>query len=130
TEYEPFYSFRHGVTRDTQQDFWHTSRHLSTHEGDRGTDVYLHLVDLGFNPKLPAESVLVVRTTCTNRDLPSQLSRAGEALYFELEMAAPIARLRCALADRAAPPSSAARRPMALGLAPCPESLIDHRSRR
>jgi type VI secretion system protein ImpG len=95
TEYEPFYSFRHGVTRETQQAFWHTSRHLSTHEVDRGTDMYLHLVDLGFNPKLPAESVLVIRTTCTNRDLPSQLSRAGEELYFELEMAAPIARLRC-----------------------------------
>jgi type VI secretion system protein ImpG len=95
TEYEPFYSFRHGVTRDSQQAFWYTSRQLSTSEGDRGTDVLLHLVDLGFNPKLPPEAVLVVRTTCTNRDLPSQLSRAGEELYFELEMAAPLARLRC-----------------------------------
>jgi type VI secretion system protein ImpG len=94
-EYEPFYSFRHGVTRDTQQSFWYTSRRLSTHEGDRGTDVLLHLVDLGFDPKLPPEAVLVVRTTCTNRDLPSQLQRAGEELYFELEMAAPVTRLRC-----------------------------------
>jgi type VI secretion system protein ImpG len=95
TEYQPFYSFRHGVTRDTQECFWYTSRHHSTQEGDRGTNVLLHVVDLGFNPKLPAESVLVVRTTCTNRDLPSQLQRAGEELYFELEMAAPLSRLRC-----------------------------------
>jgi type VI secretion system protein ImpG len=94
-EYQPFYSFRHGVSREAQQSFWYTSRQLSTHEGDRGTDVLLHLVDLGFNPRVPPESVLVVRTTCTNRDLPSQLQRAGEELHFELEMAAPLMRVRC-----------------------------------
>jgi len=95
TEYQPFYSFRHGVTRETQQCFWYTSRQPSSQEGDRGTNVVLNLVDLGFSPKLPAEAVLIVRTTCTNRDLPSQLQRAGEELYFELEMAAPVARQRC-----------------------------------
>src|SRR5262249_31461618 len=72
-----------------------TSRRPSPQESDRGTEVYLHLVDLGFDPKLPAEAVLVVRTTCTNRDLPSQLQRAGDELYFELEAAAPLARIRC-----------------------------------
>ena len=64
-------------------------------ENDGGTEVDLHLVDLTFNPALPAESVLVVRTTCTNRDLPLHLQRAGEDLYFELEMAAPLAGIHC-----------------------------------
>jgi type VI secretion system protein ImpG len=64
-------------------------------ENDKGTDVYLRLVDLGFNPRLPAESALVVRTTCTNRNLPVKLQLAGEDLYFELEAAAPLAGLRC-----------------------------------
>jgi type VI secretion system protein ImpG len=57
--------------------------------------VYLHLVDLDFDPALPAESVLVVRTTCTNRNLPATLQRAGEHLHFELEAAAPLAGIRC-----------------------------------
>jgi type VI secretion system protein ImpG len=94
-EYQPFYSFRHGQSREGNQAFWHATRRPSLQEGDRGTEVYLHLVDLGFNPRLPPESVLVVRTTCTNRDLPSQLQRAGDDLYLELEAAAPLARIRC-----------------------------------
>jgi type VI secretion system protein ImpG len=95
TEYQPFYSFRHGRTPDSYQAFWYATRRPSLAERDRGTEVSLHLVDLGFNPRLPADSVLVVRTTCTNRDLPSQLQRAGDELYLELEAAAPITRVRC-----------------------------------
>ena len=94
-EYQPFYSFRHGRTREDQETFWYSSRRPSLMEGDRGTEVYINLVDLKFNPRLPAEQVLVVRTTCTNRDLPGQLQRAGEALSFELEAAAPVARILC-----------------------------------
>ncbi len=94
-EYLPFYSFRHGSSRATQRAFWHASRKLAMRAGDRGTDVYLHLVDLDFNPRLPAEAVLVIRTTCTNRDLPAKLQLAGADLWFELEAAAPLARIRC-----------------------------------
>jgi type VI secretion system protein ImpG len=95
TEYQPFYAFRHGYTQDSQQTFWYPSRRLPTREGDRGTDVYLNLVDLQLHPRLPADSTLVVRTTCTNRALPGQLQRAGEDLYLELEGAAPLARISC-----------------------------------
>src|SRR5579885_512859 len=55
----------------------------------------MHLVDLDFNPNLPAEAVLVVRTTCTNRNLPAHLQRSGENLSFELEAAAPLAGIQC-----------------------------------
>lgn len=95
TEYQPFYSFRHGRTRESHQAFWYATRKPSFQEGDRGTEMALNLVDLAFDPRLPAEAVLVVRTTCTNRDLPSQLQRAGDELYFELEAAAPLAGIRC-----------------------------------
>jgi type VI secretion system protein ImpG len=57
--------------------------------------VYLNLVDLDFNPRAPAEGVLVARTLCTNRDLPIQLQRVGQELAFELEAAAPLARISC-----------------------------------
>jgi type VI secretion system protein ImpG len=95
TEYHPFYSFRHGVARDTRQAFWYASRRSSPQEGDQGSDVYLHLVDLGFDPRLPAESTLIVRTTCTNRDLPARLQGAGEALHLSLEATAPLSGIRC-----------------------------------
>ncbi len=95
TEYQPFYSFNHRRDREDEQSYWYTTRRNSTREGDRGTDLYLHLVDLNFRPHLPAESTLVVRTMATNRDLPVQLAMAGERLYFELEAAAPLSGIRC-----------------------------------
>jgi type VI secretion system protein ImpG len=95
TEYQPFYSFRHGTNRDTQRCFWFASRRPVVNEGGRGTEVSLSLVDLDFNPRQPADAVLVVRTTCTNRNLPVKLQQAGEDLAFELEAAAPLARIRC-----------------------------------
>jgi type VI secretion system protein ImpG len=95
TRYQPFYSFRHGSPAGGPRAFWYASRRPSLLEGDRGTEVYLNLVDVGFHPRLPAESVLVVRTTCLNRDLPTLLQHAGEGLAFELEKVAPLAGLRC-----------------------------------
>ena len=94
SEYMPFYSFRHGTSRETQRAYWQAARRPSTREDDRGSEVFLRLVDLDFHPRLPAESTLVVRTTCTNRDLPGRLHHAGEQLNFSLEQAAPIARIR------------------------------------
>jgi type VI secretion system protein ImpG len=95
TDYHPFYSFQHGASREEQQAFWYATRRPATREGDRGTEVFLTLVDLGAQPHLPPASTLVVRTTCTNRDLAGHLQRAGEQLYLELEAAAPLAGIRC-----------------------------------
>jgi type VI secretion system protein ImpG len=95
SEYQPFYSFRHGSSRETQRAFWQSSRRPTTREGDRGTEVYLRLVDLDFQPRLADESTLVVRTTCTNRDLPGRLHFAGDQLAFVPEASAPIGRVRC-----------------------------------
>lgn len=94
-EYQPFYSFRHGQSRETQRAFWYASRRPSLLENDPATEVYLNLVDLDFDPALPAESVLVVRTTCTNRNLPAIFQRKAEDLYFELTTAAPLAGIAC-----------------------------------
>jgi type VI secretion system protein ImpG len=52
-------------------------------------------VDLDYNPNVPDEKSLVVRTLCTNRDLPAQLRHAPERIYFELEQAAPIHKVLC-----------------------------------
>jgi type VI secretion system protein ImpG len=95
TNYEPFYSFKHAAGRQERRAFWYATRRASTQENDRGTDMYMNLVDLDFKPHLPSATTLVVRTTCTNRDLAGFLQRAGDQLYLELEAAAPLAGLRC-----------------------------------
>ncbi len=95
TRYEPFYSFKHGGGRQERRAFWYATRRPATREGDRGTEVYLNLVDLDFDPRAPAASTLLVRTTCTNRELARHLQRAGDQLYFELEAVAPLAGIRC-----------------------------------
>jgi type VI secretion system protein ImpG len=95
TTYEPFYSFRHTSGPDDRRAFWYATRRASTREGDRGTDTFLNLVDLDFEPRVPAAPTLIVRTTCTNRDLAGHLQRAGDQLYLELEAVAPLAGLRC-----------------------------------
>jgi type VI secretion system protein ImpG len=94
TTYEPFYSFKHGEGRDQRRAFWYATRRGATREGDHGTEVFLNLVDLDYDARLPASSTLLARTTCTNRDLARQLQRAGEQLAFELEAVAPLAGIR------------------------------------
>jgi type VI secretion system protein ImpG len=100
-EYQPFYSFRHGGGRDADRAFWYAERRPATGENDHGTNVYLHLVDLDFDPREPAEGTLVIRTTCTNRDVPTKLQQAGDDLQLELELAAPLERVGCLRAPTA-----------------------------
>jgi type VI secretion system protein ImpG len=107
TEYQPFYSIRHGVYRETQHAFWYAARRPAPDDKDRGTDVYLTLVDLDFNPGRPSGDTLVVRTTCTNRNLPEQFQRLGDQLPLRLEAAAPLTGIRCLRA-----PSPTLRLPM------------------
>lgn len=90
TEYEPFYSYRH-QDRGTGRAYWYARRAPSPRPDDRGSEVYLHLVDLDFDPRLPNVPTLVVKTTCLNRDLPTQLQRVGEDLALEPQFAAPAA---------------------------------------
>jgi type VI secretion system protein ImpG len=109
TFYRPFYSFRHGGNPESERTFWYSTRRSSLggkreadrdsekQTEDRCTDVYVHLVNLDFDPRQDfADSNLMVRTICTNRDLPLQLQQAGNELAFELETAAPLQGIRCA----------------------------------
>lgn len=78
-EFQPFYAY----SPDHHQKsfaFWRAARRNSYLEGDSGTEVYLTLVDSDFQPQQPAEAVLNVHTTCSNRDWPGRFQRAGEPL--------------------------------------------------
>lgn len=94
-EYAPFYSFKHTNAAAAQRAYWTASRRPSQREHDRGTEVYLSLVDRAFNPTMPPAEVLTVRATCSNRDLPYDLrNTGGEDWGLQLEAQAPIRRIR------------------------------------
>jgi type VI secretion system protein ImpG len=91
--YEPFYAVRHGDD-EGQKHFWYAHRRPSFRKNDNGTEVYLSLVDLDFNPALPPTEVLSLRVTCTNRDQASRLKLSGEFGEMEAEGAG-LVRTRC-----------------------------------
>ncbi len=91
--FDPFYSYRHATLRDKKQTFWLAHHRTSVKSGDEGTDVTLSLVDLSARPVRPDADTLTVRTTCTNRDLPSRLHFGSDAGDFELEGGAAIKRI-------------------------------------
>lgn len=93
--FHPFYSYRHADNPTGEQVFWYATRRPSQAPEDRGTEVYLSLVDLDYNPRVPHVDTLMVRATCTNRDLPDKLPFGGREGDLDLERAGPLARVRC-----------------------------------
>ena len=84
TTYEPFYSSHHGRASRNQA-FWHASRRASNREDDSGTEMFLSLVDSSGNSAQSIAEAVMVRCTCTNRDLPSRLHTGAENGDFDLE---------------------------------------------
>jgi type VI secretion system protein ImpG len=93
TTYEPFYSLRHSAQKDNRSCFWLARRRASSRLNDEGTEVALSLIDLATANVDPQASVLSVRTTCTNRDLPSRLPFGNQDSDFEMEGAAAMKRI-------------------------------------
>lgn len=90
----PLYSIRHGGTDEKPPAYWYAVRRPAVRKGDNGTEVFLSLVDLDMKPTLPPFETVTLHTLCTNRDLPSKLSADEVRGEFELEGAAPVARIR------------------------------------
>lgn len=91
TNYAPFYSYRHN-DRERHRAYWQARRRSTRDEPSTysGTEVDLHFVNLDFDPQIPSDPTVVVTTLCCNRDLPSVLREAGEALAFEPMTALPV----------------------------------------
>jgi type VI secretion system protein ImpG len=97
-EYQPFYSIKHARSEVQRQAFWYATRRPAEQGdrgGDRGTEVFLSLVDLGFTPFAPADWTLSVETTCLNRDLPHRLPFGGGQPKLGLAAGGPLARVEC-----------------------------------
>jgi type VI secretion system protein ImpG len=95
TVYQPFYSYKHALDRDRERTFWHASRRQSSRKEDEGTEVYLNLVDLDFNPSLPGVETVTVNVTCNNRDLPGRLPFGAPEGDFQLEGPGLFTAIRC-----------------------------------
>lgn len=94
-DFSPFYSMRHAYGEQMEKSFWYTVRRPSQRTDDDGTEVYMSLVDMKFDPSVPAVEVLNVKTTCTNRDLPAKLPFGGKEGDFEVEGTALLSRVKC-----------------------------------
>lgn len=107
---QPIYSLNHRHAQDRQAEYWHAARRTSTRKDDPGTDLYLSLVDVDLQLTESPGDTLVVDVTCTNRDLPGRLRLDDGRGDFELEEAAPVARIKALVkpTPTVRPPLSAA----------------------
>ena len=80
---EPMHAYRHQTRDRDNLAFWVATRHLNE-LGEREPSVMtISVVDLTGNFTEPEADVLMVKTLCTNFDLPSRFQYGGEAGDFE-----------------------------------------------
>jgi len=126
TSYPAFQELAHAQTDFRHGIFWYTTRRRSLREDDQGTEVYISLVNLDFEPNWPSDETLKVETTCTNRDLPLQLEAGPKGVSMNLQVPAPVHGVKCLR-----PPTAPLRPPARRGgywrlvshLSPSPLSL-------
>ncbi|TQV85864.1 type VI secretion system baseplate subunit TssF [Aliikangiella coralliicola] len=98
-EYTPFYGLNHEQQHTDAHAFWFASRRnakLGIFDRDDGTDMYLSLVDLDFNPNLPDDRTLTIETICSNRDLPQKLKYTADQPQLQcVDSAPPCTKIRC-----------------------------------
>lgn len=92
-EFLPFYSVRHGQAQRDATRFWYASRRLVEHAGGKeelGTEVFLTLVDLDFQPAAPGGWFVDIETTCFNRNVPARLPFGGGQPALQLVPGGPL----------------------------------------
>ncbi len=96
--YHPFYSFKHASQASSASTYWHATRRPNPKGeeiNDRGTELFLSVVDLDFKPSSEAQWSLHADLTCFNRDLPERLPFGGDQPKLSMSGLAPITKIRC-----------------------------------
>ncbi|HEU4620965.1 MAG TPA: type VI secretion system baseplate subunit TssF [Burkholderiaceae bacterium] len=95
-EFRPFYSLRHGESVKAQGHYWFAHRDELVARRSPGYELEISIVDIDFDPALPATETLSLELTCCNRDLPSSLAYGapGGDLFIEGAMAREVNLLR------------------------------------
>ncbi len=95
----PFYGLAHEHQDSDDHAFWYASRRsakLGYLERDEGTDVFLNLVDLDFNPNIPDDRTLSLELMCSNRDQPAKMPYNLEHPKLQcVDSAPPCTKIRC-----------------------------------
>jgi type VI secretion system protein ImpG len=86
----PFFGVDHGGPESAR--YWYTARRPSAVARDRGTELFLSLVDRTASPAAPADWTATVETVCMNRDLPARLPFGGG--HPRLALAEPASQVR------------------------------------
>lgn len=98
-EFVPLYGIKHQQIDLNNQAYWFAKRQsakLGTGNRDDATDVLLSLVDLQLNPNLPDDKTLLIKTTCSNRNLPEKLPFSTEQPRLQcVEGSPPCEKIRC-----------------------------------
>lgn len=97
-EFRPYYSLSHHLTGAggrADNVFWHTRRFPSGRYGDDGTDMAISFAGIDLKSASTEVDILMVQTTCTNRDIPGRMRFGDPSGDFETEIAAPVAAIRC-----------------------------------
>lgn len=98
-DYLPFYDIKHRTSEQPRPRFWHM-KHKNNTNRDKSAEiisnVYLSFTDLDFNPLTDSESVVTVKTLCTNGNVPSQLPFGGSEPHLQLTAGtAPLTTIKC-----------------------------------
>ncbi|SMF29820.1 type VI secretion system protein ImpG [Alteromonadaceae bacterium Bs31] len=99
TEFQAFYGLKHQHQNSSEHAYWYAARRpakLGYGERDEGTDVFVSLVDLEFNPNIPHDRTISIESKCSNRDLPSKLPYNTEQPKLQCSNSAPpCSRIHC-----------------------------------
>ncbi len=97
--YLPLYGTNHEQQNQDNHAYWFTDRRpakMGADSRDEGSDVFLSLVDLYFNPNNPDDRTLIIESTCSNRDLPAKLPFTKDQPRLQsVNSAPPCERIRC-----------------------------------
>lgn len=97
--YTPIYGMNHDQQNAETRPFWFATRRdskMGIFDRDEGTDMYLSLIDLHFNPNLPEDRTITLKTTCSNRDLPEKLPYTASQPKLQcVNSSPPCSRIRC-----------------------------------
>ncbi|MBJ6799958.1 type VI secretion system baseplate subunit TssF [Geomonas propionica] len=116
--YSPVFGVENGPGCEGELPLWHMHRRPSSRPHDGGTDVFLSFSNGNVNCPVP-ETVLV-RCSCSNRDLPAKLPFGDPAGDFQTELPAPLQAISCLIK-----PTTSLRPPLDGGRQ---RSLISHLS--
>ncbi len=68
---EPYFSFKHHKEENKDTVYWFSRREKTKRPGLTGSDIYLSILDLNFDPASPPVKTLYAKLLCTNRHLAS-----------------------------------------------------------